>query len=192
MLTRTALQDRLILAITSLVLLALVSFSASAGDIIVEDAESNIVNDILVLDINAQFIFAEDAIDAVENGIAVTFDLYIRLQRPRKFTWDPEIYSTQRRFTLERHALSDQYIVTETITGERSYFSSLEQAADQLGRIAGLPVTEASSIADHERVKARIKIKLDIEALPAPMIPLAYLSPDWHMSSGWFEWQIKN
>ena len=27
------------------------------------------------------------------------------------------------------------------------------------------------------------------DALPAPMVPLAYVSPGWHMSSGWYRWK---
>jgi len=35
-----------------------------------------------------------------------------------------------------------------------------------------------------------VKTALEIEALPLPLRPVAYLTPQWHLSSGWFEWPL--
>ena len=31
-------------------------------------------------------------------------------------------------------------------------------------------------------------VRAEIEALPAPLRPIAYVSPSWRLSSGWYEW----
>jgi len=30
------------------------------------------------------------------------------------------------------------------------------------------------------------------ELLPLPLRPLAYLNPQWYLSSGWYLWNMKN
>jgi hypothetical protein len=37
----------------------------------------------------------------------------------------------------------------------------------------------------------RLQVSLDIEALPLPMRPMAYLRRDWSISSEPWEWQLK-
>jgi hypothetical protein len=37
---------------------------------------------------------------------------------------------------------------------------------------------------------ARIRTFLDIESLPPPMRPQAYFSPNWDLSSEWYEWEL--
>ena len=36
----------------------------------------------------------------------------------------------------------------------------------------------------------RMRAHLDIETLPAPLRPVAYTSPSWHLNSGWTTWTI--
>ena len=55
--------------------------------------------------------------------------------------------------------------------------------------MSDIPVSSLSEIKQDEYTLA-IRAKLDIEALPAPLRPVAYVSPSWRMSSGWYEWNL--
>lgn len=162
---------------------------ARAGDIIIDTANLNVRNEIVMLDCDCRLEFSEDAIDALNSGIPLYFDLEIRFERPRRMLWDPEIYATRRRFVIERHALTERFVLTDLITEQRSVHASLERAIHELGHIRNLPIIEAATLADFDTLNVQIRLRLDINALPAPMIPLAYVSPGWRMSSGWYRWQ---
>jgi hypothetical protein len=184
--TRTRFLARLLaFALGSLVLVG-----AHASDVVVEEAALNERNGILMLDADASFEFSEDAIEALDSGIPLHFDLEVRLLRTRRYVWDVEIFHTRRRFAIERHALSDQFVLTELITGERRLHRTLALAIEDLARIRRLPLVESASLELPDALVAAMRIELDLTALPAPMIPLAYVSPGWHMSSGWYEWPV--
>lgn len=167
------------------------SAAAKASDVTIEQAHTEINNGIVTLDADAYLEFSDDAIEALNSGIPLTFELDVRISSPRKFLWDPEVFATQRRYSIQRHALSDQFILTDLITDERRAHSSLAQAIEDLGRLRKVPIVEQDALPDHIARGFRIRMRLDIESLPAPMIPLAYITPSWHMSSGWHRWQVE-
>lgn len=175
--------------LASLVAGALLLGAALASDIAIEDARSEIVNDMFLVSADANFDFSDDAIRALESGVPIFFELEVRITRRRRLLWDPEVVSTHRRYSVERHALSDQYILTDLITGDRRVHRSLGLAIEDLGRIRDLPLAEVSELDVEPPYDLSLRLRLDIESLPAPMVPLAYLSPGWHMSSGWYRWK---
>ena len=71
----------------------------------------------------------------------------------------------------------------------RRLHSSLELAIDDLGRIRNLPIAETSQLGSEQNLEVAMRLRLAIRSLPGPLIPVAYISPGWHMSSGWFRWQ---
>ena len=160
-----------------------------ASDITVQKAHTEVVNDMFLVNADASFDFSKDAIDALNSGIPIFIDLDIRITRPRKYLWDPKLVTAHRKYSIERHALSEQFILADSITGERRLHGSLELAIQDLGTIRALPLGEASEIDRDSPYHVSLRLRLDIESLPAPLIPLAYISPSWHMSSGWYQWK---
>jgi hypothetical protein len=166
------------------------AMSVAASDITIETAATATENGIIVLSADATLEFSDDATNALESGIPLIFELEIRISKPVKFFWDRKLFSTQRRYSIERHALSEQFIVTDLVTGDRRIHESLELAIEDLGRVRQLPVVERIELKLQNLCDIRIRLRLDIESLPAPMIPIAYVSPGWYMSSGWHRWQV--
>lgn len=161
---------------------------AQASDIAVQKAQIELANDMLLISADVSFNFSEDALDALHSGIPIFMDLDVRITRPRKFLWDREELHTHRKYLIERHALSEQFIVSETFTGERGLHRSLKLAIEDLGTIRSLPLAEAKEVDQTSPYDVSLRLRLDIESLPAPLIPIAYISPSWHMSSGWYRW----
>lgn len=163
--------------------------SAQAGSITLTAANEHFTNDMVMIDADADFKFSDDAIKAINSGVPITIEFDIRVSRPRKLLWDAEILNAHREFVIERHALSKQYIIADQITGARRLHSSLELAIDDLGRIRNLPIAETSQLGSEQDLEVAMRLRLAIRSLPGPLIPVAYISPGWHMSSGWFRWQ---
>ena len=183
------------LATTSLLLVFLLTAFwapySHAGTITVTAGDEHITNDVVMIDADADFRFSEDAIEAIDSGVPITIEFDVRVSRPRKLLWDKEIFTAHREFTIERHALSKQFVLADQITGARRIHSSLQLAIDDLGRMRNIPIAAARQIADAGDLAFAIRLRLAIRSLPGPLIPVAYISPGWRMSSGWFRWQTR-
>lgn len=171
-------------------LFAAPGFAPFASEISIREAGISTVNGIVMLDATAELELSNDAIDALSSGIALFFELEIRINRARKYLWDRELYNTERRFSIQRHALSEQFVVNDLVTAERRVHDSLDAAIEDLGRVRELPVVDSADLELEPNRFFAIRMRLDLESLPAPMVPLAYLTPSWHMSSGWYQWPI--
>lgn len=149
---------------------------------------AEIEHDIVKISAAANVSLGEEAISALNSGIRLFFNLEIVASRPRRFWWDAELHQGFRRFSLQRHALSDQFVLGDLIDNSFRVFQSLDTAVMELGHLSQLPIAELTDLAGAKQVEIAIRLRLDISALPAPMLPIAYISPAWHISSGWYRW----
>ena len=60
-----------------------------------------------------------------------------------------------------------------------------------MGRISHLPLVEKKALPEGEIYWVRLRFSLDINALPVPMRPWAYINSEWLLASEWFEWEIE-
>jgi hypothetical protein len=81
-------------------------------------------------------------------------------------------------------------VITDLVTDNRRIHDSIEAAVRDLGRIREIPIAENSQIDSSLDYQVGIRARLDLESLPAPLRPLAYISPSWRMSSGWYQWTL--
>jgi len=169
------------LALTALCLL--VSNAVHAGDIIIDDASVLDKNGSSVVSSKMEFLFSEAAIEALESGVALQIEFNLKIKRTRRYLWDKRISTLSKRLKIERHALTERYIVTDSLDQQRRIFESIDSAFDGLNEMSDIPVSSLSELQDGEYTIA-LRARLDIEALPAPMRPIAYISPAWQ----WFEW----
>lgn len=181
---------RRLLLLAQLVLLALWLPASWASDIEIESASEHVTHEMLMVDADSRIEFSEDAIKAMNSGVPITIEFDLRIARPRKLLWDAEVLTAHRDFTIERHALSDQYVLSDRATGERRIHGELGLAIQDLARIRDLPIAEASQLAG-EDVEISLRLRLAIRSLPGPLIPIAFISPGWHMSSGWYRWRTQ-
>ncbi|HJP34749.1 MAG TPA: DUF4390 domain-containing protein, partial [Gammaproteobacteria bacterium] len=158
--------------------------------ITVHSADSNVINQMLVISAEMDFVFSDDALEAMQSGVALIVDVDFRIKRQRRYIWDPSILNLSRRYRIERHAISDRYVITDLVTDNRRIHDSIEAAVRDLGRIREIPIAENSQIDSSLDYQVGIRARLDLESLPAPLRPLAYISPSWRMSSGWYQWTL--
>ena len=57
------------------------------------------------------------------------------------------------------------------------------------GKLESIPIAGENVM--EPGLRGAVRLYLDIGALPSPMLPLAYFSPGWHISSKWYEWTIR-
>jgi hypothetical protein len=109
------------------------------------------------------------------------------IMRPGPF-WDTTLLRRKLRRRLRYHALSDRYIVERPGNSEIEIFRSMASALRHLGRIKGLQLDFTGHLPEDSLLAVRSR--LDINALPAPLRPMALFSADWQLSSDWTRWRI--
>lgn len=188
------------LAVCSL-LLVVTEPSTSAPDTIeagfdIRNAKTKLANGVYLLDADISFVFSEDALEAIENGVPVTIVLEMQVLRERGFVWDnlwwdKNVAQLEAKLRIETRPLSNNYLLKNLNSGETQVFGSFTELVVGLGKIRDFPLLDEHLIGDEGRYYLRLRALLDIESLPSPMRPLAYLSSLWRLQSDWYEWPIE-
>jgi len=159
-----------------------------ARDFTVESVAGRISDGQFIVDARIDVQLNDSTIEALENGVTLEFELQASLMRPRRLWWDAEVTAVTRRFLLGRHALADGYTLREPGSGQHLIFKNIEEALAALGEVHDFKAGHIKGVAAADKYRGRLRLRLDIEALPAPLRPIAYISPSWRLSSGWYEW----
>ena len=171
-----------------LLLTLLWSCGALARNITVESVASRVEDGQFIVDARLDVRLNANASEALENGVTLEFELETRLMRPRRLWWDAQVVTSTRRFLLTRHALADGYTLNEPGADQQQTFKNIDEALSALGEVRDFVAGKAAADDTVKKYRARLRLRLDIEALPAPLRPIAYVSPSWRVSSGWYEW----
>ena len=105
--------------------------------------------------------------------------------------WEADVVEHRLRTVLHYRPLSGLYELRNLQGDERLSFATRDAALRALGRIVAMPVVARDELNLDEDYMVRINVKLDLEALPLPMRPIAYLSSDWDIASTPWEWRLK-
>ena len=166
------------------------AFPARADVFAVRRAETLLVERVFHLKADINFQLSADTLEALDNGVPLTVDMDIEIRRQRQLWWDALVAGLELRFQLQYHALTQQYLVRNLNTGVQDSYPTLATALARLGQIRMLPLLDESLVEPEKAYYARLRVQLDIEALPAPLRPLAYLSSGWRLSSDWYTWSL--
>lgn len=146
-------------------------------------AETNLENKVYQLDATLNYELTETTIEALQNGVILTFVLTIDVEKERWYMWDSSVANLKQRYQLKYYALSEQYAIKNVNTGIQEIFPTLDAALTKMGNLTDFPLLDAHLIDTEGVYLVYLYAYLDIEALPAPLRPVAYFSSDWHLSS---------
>ena len=136
------------------------------------------------------FDLNDTVLDALHNGVSLTIETQIRLYRERDWMWDKQVSSISRRYRLRYFALSQLYLLTDLEDDSKRSFLTLEAALYNLGHFH-TTLVERHEVLSGQPHYLRMRIFLDIESLPAPLRPLAYMSSRWRLKSNWYQWTLQ-
>lgn len=130
--------------------------------------------------------------EALNKGIPLDVIIELRLYRQRALLWDENVAEWRLRRQIRFHALTGQYFVNpgRTATEGRESFNSLSDALRQLGSLGNIKLSVPPDLPQQSSYALELRARLDIEALPTPLRPVAYTSRAWHLNSGWFRWNV--
>ena len=150
------------------------------------------VDGVYLLDASVAVAFSDESLEALDSGVPLTLVVEMDIVRTRKLAWDKRIARLSARNELRIHALSRKYIVRNLNSDATSSYSTLGEAISALGNLDNFPVIDSHLLHEDESYQLKLRARLDIEALPSPLRPVAYLSTLWRRSSEWSSWPIEN
>ena len=181
---------RLTLLCLATCLVSIWATSVSAQQFTIENANTELVEQVYILNANLKYNFNKEALTALENGVSLILVLDIEVIKPRRYMWDEEIATLEQRFELQYLALTDQYQLANKNSGAQYVYHTLDDALATLEEINGLPLIDAHLLDQDERYKVQVRSRLDIDSLPVPLRLTAYFSSSWWLTSGWYSWDL--
>ncbi|HKQ30756.1 MAG TPA: DUF4390 domain-containing protein [Burkholderiales bacterium] len=168
----------------------LVAASAIRADFKVTELQTRLHDGVLVVSGSMQLELSRKVEEALSKGIELPVLIETRLYRKRALLWDETIEAWTVRRNLGYHALSGQYIVNAG-TGTDSFLSPAD-ALRHLGTLTELRLRLPEvDMAQGDEYVVKLRARIDIEALPAPLRPVAYTTLSWHMNTGWTTWNVQ-
>lgn len=142
-----------------------------------------------VLNADIDYRFSDSALDALKHGVPLTLVVRLKVKRQRHYWLNETILSEARKFRILYHPLGKSFqIVYEG--GNTESFASLTGLLETMGAIRGWFALPADHIVDGNSYMASLSVDLDIESLPLPLRPIAYVSPSWYLGSSWYRWRV--
>ncbi|WP_300970922.1 DUF4390 domain-containing protein [Thiocapsa sp.] len=173
-----------------LLLLMSAASGAAKDGLRVEKIETRLVDDTFFMNAVLDYRFSTEALEALENGVPLTILVQIQVRRVGAWLWEDSRVDLQLRYAIRYKPLSERYEVYRLPGTEGRSFVSRDAAIRALGEITDLSLIGASSLEDDADYEVQIRASLDIEELPLPLRPIAYLKPSWKLSSGWSKWPL--
>ena len=175
------------------ILLLLVSSGALLAEpgFVFDRVQVDMRDDNVLIDADVRYQLSESTLEALEHGVPLTFELHVQLRRADSWIWNRDVLEARLRSVLRYHPLSALYELHDLQTGGHQSYATRDAALRALGKIRNFPVTVLSDLVTGETYKLRMKSFLDINALPLPLRPKAYLSPDWDLESEVWEWRLQ-
>lgn len=143
-----------------------------------------------VLNADIDYRFSEPAIEALRNGVPLTLVLGLKIKRERAYWWDETVLNERRVFRIRYQPLAKLYQLVHESSGAPRNFASLNALLDAMGAIRGLSVLPEERVSKGEHYRASLAVGLDIESLPLPLRPVAYVTPAWYLNSPRFRWSF--
>lgn len=141
----------------------------------------------LLLQIQSSVVMSDEQEQMLRNGIPLTFVYDIRLNDHRGF-FSKQIDSKELRFLLFYHGLSKQFVVRDLAQEKQDSYPTLSLALLHISTPSNIEISfERRENADYQ---GRVRLWVDIEALPTPLRIPAYLSSKWQLNSGWHAWGL--
>jgi hypothetical protein len=159
------------------------------GVLEVRSAYVNIDKGVFLLHARVEYPLSPAIRAALHDGVTLTFDLEVRIDRERRLWFDASVVDLTLRRELSYHAVSDRYVVRDTKSGDLQTFGTLDEALDYLGRVDAWPIiVEPQLTGGSYNVSVRAAVRRG--HLSASLRAILFWSDDWNRVSEWYTWAL--
>ena len=156
----------------------------------IEEVTVRAQDDLWLMDVRFAPELSPRALEALDNGVPLTIEVYYQVRQVDDWIWDASLVDRRLRYEIRYQPLAERFLVGP-VPGAGQRYVTRDAALAALGDLRNLPLLSQTELVAEARYEIDLKISLDIEELPLPLRPLAYLLPSWKLSSGWTTWPLK-
>ena len=185
------------LSTARLIALAMIGLLATAAAqaqpaLDIRSAEAEFRNGRERLDANIELEFSAPIRRALEHGVPVTLRWQARLEPRERSWWRRPLRTADGVIVVRFHSLSRHWLVRIGSSNEPELrFASRRALLAALSDWRGIELDQTDWSTLGSDLQVRLKVKLDIWSLPAPLRLPAWLSPAWQLESTWFEFPVR-
>ncbi len=158
----------------------------------VTEVAASIANERLELEFDLDLSLSDEAIDALNHGIALYIIVEVELREKRRLKRDSLVERSRKDVEISYHGLSGRYLIQESGIGTVSTHLTVEDAlrAISSNRQVLIPVPELPTNQSIDYLIA-VRTRLNNETLPNPLRFISKLLPSWRLDSGWTIWPVR-
>ncbi len=148
----------------------------------------------LLMDSESIFRLPGYVTQAINSEVPLNFRIQIEL------TEDSNLFGIQYQRTrkqldfhtrLKASGVKRTYQLYNTRNHKTQNFRSLDEALKTLSTLQAFPIASLSELHPEQRYTLRMRIRLDISELPAPLLAEAIFTDKWLLDSEWYETTLK-
>lgn len=189
---RARSNHRRLAALALLVLWTLAMAPRAAAEFAVTKAQTRDEESMLVLDLDIDYGFSEEALEALDNGVPLILEVQILLRGTDDWIWTSSLVDQRLGYIIRYKPLSERYLVSPLPGDGGASYVTRDAAIAALGEIDGLHLVSREQLREAGGpFTLWVRASLDIDGLPLPLRPMAYLFPAWRLSSGWTQWPLQ-
>lgn len=163
---------------------------AAAADFEVRTANLRPVSGGWALTARIDYRLTEEAVEALANGVTLTFRVDLTVSRVRNWLPDPEVLEKQLDWQLSFDPLTKRYLVRYPDGREPTSHGTLFGALNALGRLQSLRVSDADALDAGKAYDVAVRAVLNQQNLPGPLQVLAFWDGGFSLESDWYEWTM--
>jgi len=136
----------------------------------------------------------DDIRAALKDGLTLTFDLDVVVDRERRFWMDATVEELKLQRELSYHAVSDRYVTREVdprTSSELHSYATLEEALEALGTIDAWPILVTPKLSLDRQYRVSLRAGVRRGRLSDTLRVLLFWTDDWHRESEWFSWSLQ-
>jgi hypothetical protein len=175
----------------ALLLLISAAAAAPARDFDVEQVQTRAQEGALLMDATIRYDFSERALEALDNGVPLTVEVHVQARADGDWIWSDSLVDRRLRYRIRYKPLSERYLVSQLPGEQGRTYVTRDAAVAALGELHDVPLIDIDRLDPERDYNVHIRVSLDIEELPLPLRPMAYLYPSWKQSSKWTAWPLR-
>lgn len=133
---------------------------------------------------------SRSAMQALREGVPVSLELDIVVERRRRWLPDEGVASLAQRWQIQYHALSERYLVNNLNSGQQTSYSSLGGALAALSHVRGLPVIDEALLEKGQRYDSSMRVVAAVDGGLPDAIRIMMFWVDWKRATEWYTWTL--
>ena len=178
----------------ALLLLVLASGASPAQDVepfVVERAEFNLDQSLMLLDLVVDSEIPDYISIALDQGFSVPLMFEVEILANKNYWFDDPVVSLKQQYRLHYQPMLDSYVVFDVNNSERRYFDSRQAAVRFIEVVYNYPMLNIKNLAPGRDYYARVRFGIDSDELPLPLKSSSLWDNDWDLTSDWYEWDVQ-